>query len=341
LEHDISVVTLNYNTRDLLESCLRSLQEHHDGLQLELIVVDNASRDGSAQMVRDRFPQVLLIENDENLGCAGGDNRGIEISSAPYVLIFDADTAARPAAIETMLDYLEGHPDVGVVGPRLIGEDGKYQQSCHYFTLLNARYALLLFLTLMGGRGSRRLGLFTNPSKDGSQLAEVDWVYTACALIRREVFDSVGLLDEHMFFGGDDMEFCYRAARAGWKTVYLPQAEITHHGNQSGVQVFGGVHSLARAKTRVAAVDYFQRKHFSAAHSYIIRSVLGLGSFSISIMWLIISLLNKRGQEAATRAEHSWHTGIACLMSMFKRNSGLSCWIGAPAAAHRNSRTNA
>ncbi len=317
MQYDISVVTLNYNTRDLLASCLASLREFSDGLNLELIVVDNASLDGSAQMVKQRFPEVRLLESSENTGCAGGGNLGIELASAPYVLIFDADTAARPGAIRVMLEYLQDHPAVGIVGPRLVGEDGEYQQSCHYFPLLKARYALLLFLTLIGSRGWRRLGLSTNPSLDGWQETEVDWIYTACVLIRREVFDSAGLLDAHMFFGGDDMEFFYRAARVGWKTVYLPRAEITHHGNQSGVQVFGDVHGIARARTRIAALDYFQRKHFTAVHSYIIRSLLGLGSIAISLMMRAVLLYDRQNQAAATRAMHSWNTARACLESMF------------------------
>jgi len=317
MQYDISVVTLNYNTRDLLASCLASLLEFNDRLNLELIVVDNASSDGSAQMVRERFPEVLLVENTENLGCARGGNRGMEIASAPFVLYLNADVEARPGAIRVMLEYLQTRPDVGIVGPRLIGEDGEYQQSCHYFTLLKARSALLLFLTLIGSRGWRHLGLSTNPSLDGWQQAEVDWIYTACVLIRREVLDSAGLLDAHMFFGGDDMDFCYRAARAGWKTVYLPQAEITHHGNQSGVQVFGNVHGIARARTRIAALDYFQRKHFTAAHSYVMRSILGVGSLAISLMMRAVLLFDRHNQVAATRATHSWNTARACLESMF------------------------
>jgi GT2 family glycosyltransferase len=317
LEYDVSVVTLNYNTRDLLESCLRSLREYNDGLRLELIVVDNASSDGSAEMVKERFPEVRLAENSENLGCAMGGNRGFELASAPFILNLDADAMAGPGTIKTMLEYLQEHPEVGMVGPRLVSQDGEYQQSCHYFTLLKARHALLLFLTLTGSRGWKRLGLFTDPSRDGRQEAEVDWIYTACALMRREVFDRVGLLDEHMFFGGDDMEFCYRAARAGWKTAYLPQVEITHHGDQSAVQVFGDVHGLARARTRVAAVDYFQRKHFSTAHSYVMRSILGLGSFAISLLMRLVLLFDRENQAAATRAFHSWNTGVACLQSMF------------------------
>ena len=322
MEYDVSVVTLNYNTRDLLASCLDSVLEHHDGLNLEVIVVDNASSDGSAQMVKKRFPEVLLVENDENLGCARGGNRGMELASAAFVFHIDADAVTRPGALRTMLEYMKSHPDVGLVGPRLVDEDGEYQQSCHYFTLLKARHALLLFLTLIGSSGCRRLGLFTNPSQDGRQQAEVDWVYTACTLIRREVFDSVGLLDQHMFFGGDDMEFCYRAGSAGWKTVYLPQAEITHYGNRSGVQVFGDVHGIEKARTRIAAVDYFQRKHFSAAHSYIIRSLLGLGSFAISLMMRAVLLVDGQNQAAATRAVHSWNTGRACLESMLGKGPG-------------------
>jgi GT2 family glycosyltransferase len=321
---DISVVLLNYNTRDMLAACIDSLLENGEGLELELIVVDNASRDGSAEMVRERFPAALLVENSENTGSARGTNMGIEISSAPFVLILNPDTLIKEEALELMLGYLKSHPDVGLVGPRLVGGDGEYQQSCHYFTILESRYAILLFLTLMGIHGCKRFGLFTNPAVDGSKMAEVDWIYTACALVRREVFERVGLLDEDLFFGGDDMELCYRAARAGWKTVYLPQAEIVHYGNQSAQQVFGGAHSYARAKHRVFALDHFQRKHFSAAHSYIMRALLGLGSLAVAALLWTAYLLEGRKMETAARAWRSLTMGTACLASLIKKPGAIA-----------------
>jgi GT2 family glycosyltransferase len=208
-----------------------------------------------------------------------------------------------------------------------VGEDGRYQQSCHYFTILKARYALLLFLTLIGSRGFKGLGLSTNPSGDGRGQAVVDWIYTACALVRREVFERVGLLDENLFFGGDDMELCYRAGQAGWKTVYLPQAEIIHYGNQSAVQVFGEAHSYARARARVIGIDYFLRKNFSALHSYVIRGILGVGSLVIAMLLRVASLLKQGDREIAVRAAHSERMGLACLASMFWRGGKEYSWV--------------
>ena len=320
LKPNISVVALNYNTRELLASCLESLNLNCDSLSLQLIVVDNASRDGSAQMIKEQFPDVDLIENSENLGSAQGTNQGIRCSNAPYVLILNPDTIIKPGVLRLLHDYMESNPRVGIVGPRLVGISGEYQQSCHYFTLLKARYALLLLLTLINFKGSKRLGLSTNPAGDATQPTEVDWIYTACALVRREVFDDVGLLDDNLFFAGDDMELCYRAKLAGWKVVYLPEAEIIHYGNQSAVQVFGDIHSYKRAKARISGLDYFLRKHFNAAHSYIIRTILGLGSLTISALLGLVYVLKKGDKDIGRRVKQTGGLGMVSLMSLLNKN---------------------
>jgi GT2 family glycosyltransferase len=317
-EHDITVVLLNYNTRDLLASCIRSVQETSDGLDLEIIVVDNASSDGSQRMMKERFPEVLLVENEENLGSARGTNRGIKLSTAPYILILNPDTLIKPEALRLMYEYLEEHSDAGLAGPRLVGEDGEYQQSCHYFTVLNARHALLLLLTLVGSAGSSRLGLATNPGGSSREPAQVDWIYTACALVRREVFDSVGLLDENLFFYGDDMDLCYRARKAGWRTVYLPQAEIVHYANRSGEQVFGDLFSYGRVRARISSLDYFLRKHFNAVHSYTVRGLLGLGSLVLSAILGLVYLLGGRDRSIINRCLYTARLGAACLASLFQ-----------------------
>jgi GT2 family glycosyltransferase len=315
---DISIVALNYNTRDLLRECLRSLLENHDDLDLEIIVVDNASGDGSADMVRQEFPQVALIENDENEGYSCGTNIGIRVSSAPYVLLLNPDTLIGAGALRTMHEYLAVHAGIGIVAPRMVDKNGQHQQSCYYFTLLDARHALRYLLVLLGGRSSSLFGLSASPSDDSGP-EEVDWVYTACALARREALDEVGLLDESLFLYGDDMDLCYRLARAGWKTVYLPQVEITHYGNQSGVQVFGEQHGFTRVRMYVDGIDYFQRKYFSAAHSYIIRALICAGSAAASVLLGILSVLRGGDGVAGAKSVYTAKVAVAALSSMLAR----------------------
>lgn len=321
MKPDITVVALNYNTRDLLASCLESLKENDGGLELQIIVVDNASQDGSADMVRQDYPEVLLVENEENLGSARGTNAGIRLASAPYVLILNPDTVVKPNALRSLFDHLAASPDVGIVGPRLVGEDGEFQQNCHYFTILKASYALLLLLTLAGKPGIESLGLHTNPGGDCDRAVEVDWVYTACALVRREVFDGVGLLDENLFFYGDDMDLCYRAHLEGWKTVFLPQAEIIHYGNRSGSQVFGELYSYGRVRARISSLDYFLRKHFGALHSYLIRGIMAIGSMALSAVLGLIWLAKKGDSEMKDRSSYAARLGLACLSSIVKERT--------------------
>ncbi len=208
-----------------------------------------------------------------------------------------------------MYEYLEVHDRVAIVGPRMVGKDGDYQQSCYHFTLLDARQALRFLIVLLGGRGSSLFGLSANPAGDGSRAVEVDWVYAACALVRREALDEVGLLDEDLFIYGEDMDLCYRFARAGWKTIYLPQAEITHYGNQSGVQVFGDPQGFTRVRMYVEGIDYFQRKYFSAAHSYIIRALICAGSAAAAALLGLLYIL--RGGDSATGARSAYAAKVA------------------------------
>ncbi len=326
MEPDISVVALNYNTRDLLRACLYSVLECTGELELELIVVDNASRDGSALMVGEEFPDVKLIANDRNLGYARGTNAGIRASSAPYVLLLKPETVVSGRALRLMRDYLEAHPEVAMVGPRLVDGDGVHQQSCHYFTVLAWKHALRYLLVLLGGPGSSVFGLSTDPGDKGNGPVEVDWVYGACALVRREVLDDVGMLDENIFLYGEDMDLCFRMARAGWKTVYLPQAEIIHYGNQSCKHVYGETRSLRRARARIEVIDYFQRKHFGAAHSYIIRALMCGGSLAAAASLGSLYLFGGRDPDTGARSVYAAKVAVACLESMLFKP-------GAPRAA--------
>ncbi|MEW6553600.1 MAG: glycosyltransferase family 2 protein [Actinomycetota bacterium] len=316
---DISVVALNYKTRDLLHDCLRSLLAHADGLDLEVIVVDNASGDGSAEMVREKFPQVALAVNEENVGYSRGTNRGIRMSSAPYILLLNPDTVVGAGALRGMYEYMESHADAAIVGPRMVGEDGDYQQSCFHFTLLDARHALLYLLVLLGGLGSSMFGMSTDPAGDGRCPIEVDWVYTACALVRARALEEVGLLDEGLFLYGEDMDLCYRVKRAGWKTVYLPGVEITHYGNRSGIQVFGEQKGYTRARIYVDGIDYFQRKYFSPVHSYIIRALICAGSAAAAAV-LGALFISRRGDDATgARCAYAARVARASFISLLAR----------------------
>ncbi len=262
----LSVIIVTWNVRDLLRECLRSVvgsqepgarsQESTDGrlppapcsLTPEIIVVDNASRDGSADMVRTEFPGVRLIANAENLGFARANNQGIRASQGRYVVLLNSDTLVPPGALAALVAFMDAHPDAGAVGPRLLRPDGTAQPYA-FGGDPTPRYLL--------ARGVNRL-IFRRPLHDWATDAvqQVDWVSGACLMVRREAMDQAGLLDENIFMYFEDNDWCLRIRGAGWKVYYNPQAAITHIGGQSLAQ------NPAARRAYGESLQYFYAKHY-------------------------------------------------------------------------------
>jgi len=269
----ISVVVLNYNTRELLRECLLSILENDRRGDLQLIVVDNASTDGSAAMVEGEFPTAVLVKNERNLGFAAGVNRGLALAGGEFVLVLNADTRLPPGFTEEMRAWMRDHPRVGIAGPMLVDGTGNLQRSFHYFTVPTASNALR-FLAHLGGRYEEER-LYARLSRS---YLPVDWVYGACLFMRRELLQEVGLFDEGFFLYAEDMELCYRARLHGWEVAYLPGPRVVHYGNRSGMQTLGEEGSIPVLKVRMASLDYFLRKHFGPLTSWCTRLLMGTAS---------------------------------------------------------------
>ncbi|MDR7415117.1 MAG: glycosyltransferase family 2 protein [Armatimonadota bacterium] len=223
---DVSVVVVNHNTRELLHGCLTSVLEdaRRSGLKVEVIVVDNASTDGSPEWVAQHFPDVLLLRTQQNLGYSAGNNLGIRRSRGRNVLLLNSDTVLRPGALREMCAKLDARADLGAVAPKLLNPDGSVQQSCWRFPLK----ALLI-----NALGLGRLGLVDDYRRwDHRTDREVEWVCSAAVMVPRRAFERVGLLDEDFFYGADT-DWCHRAARAGLRFLSLSRAEVVHHGRGS------------------------------------------------------------------------------------------------------------
>lgn len=223
----ISVVIVSYNTKDLLRNCLKSIQSGDAGLVSEIIVVDNKSSDGSQQMVAEEFPQVLLIKNSENLGYAKAVNRGISQSRSKYILVLNPDIEVMEGSILNLWRFMETHPDVGIAGAQLLNPDGSIQMSCRTF------YTFPVFLLRRTPLGR----LFPNAKVlrkhlmadwDHQSDREVDWVLGACLMVRREALDRVGGMDERFFLYFEDVDWCYRMKKHGWKVYYVHSAKMKH-----------------------------------------------------------------------------------------------------------------
>ncbi len=268
---DLTIIIVSWNVRDLLRGCLRSvsrarrstsaapdLETSNSELRLEIIVVDNASTDGSPEMVRTEFPHVRLIVNDENRGFTAANNQGLALSQGRYLLLLNPDTEVMGDALVTMLRYMDTHPDVGVLGPRLLYPDGSQQSSRRRFptfaTALVESTVVQEWWT--DNRVLRRYFLADTPD---DAIQPVDWLVGACLLVRREAYEGVGGLDEGYFMYSEELDWCRRIKSAGWEIVYLPTATIVHHEGKSSEQVVPARHIYFQS----SKVRYFRKHHGS------------------------------------------------------------------------------
>lgn len=225
----ISIVIVNWNARRHLCDCLSSImKQSRSGVSLEVIVVDNASTDDSAPAVRRMFPDLKLIENTENVGFARANNQGIQLAQGEFVLLLNPDTIVLDNSLMTLLQVMRSNPQIGIVGPRLVNQDGSIQPSVMKFPSLST--------TMMGFMRRRLRGGSKILPPEGADVCYVACVSGACLMVRRVAFGDVGLLDESYLMYGEDLDFCYRVSRAGWNVAYTPVASIVHLGGQSTKQ---------------------------------------------------------------------------------------------------------
>lgn len=259
---DLSVVVLSYNTKKILKNCLDAIFQNTQGITYEVIVIDNASTDGSGQMVQKEFPQVILIANKENLGFARGNNQGLNQASGKLVLLLNSDTVVKPGALEKMVKFMDQHPEAGTIGPKLLNEDGSLQASVGKFPSLPV-VLVMLFKEHFGGSQLVR--------RSYDQTRSVDWVMGAALMVRKEILDKTGLMDEEIFMYYDEVEWCYRIKKAGFQIYFYPEAEITHLWQKSSATGRKGP-ILANYQGLV----YFYKKHKSYPELAILRILLKL-----------------------------------------------------------------
>jgi hypothetical protein len=219
----LSVVILTWNSRAFLEACLAALPAATAPEATEIIVVDNGSADGTDALLASR-PDVVTLRNARNLGVAPARNQGMRVARGALVALLDVDTVPRPGAFAVLARYLRAHPHVGLVGPKLIGPDGALQYSCRRFPTLVDKVCRRLPAAI----GRARADDVELRSWDHASARTVDYVIGACQVIRRAALDEVGLLDERIFYGPEDVDLCLRMHRAGWDVVYVPDAVVMH-----------------------------------------------------------------------------------------------------------------
>jgi GT2 family glycosyltransferase len=256
---DLTTVIVSYNVRELLRASLGAARRSAAGLAAEIVVVDNASRDGSAAMVAAAFPDVTLIRNAENRGFAAACNQGIARAQGRYVLLLNPDAEPIGPALEQLVGFADAEPGIGIVGPQLRNSDGSLQPS---------GWPVPTFVSLVRSAVSAR-GV-RQPERDFSVVTDVGEVSGACLLVRRELLARIGMLDEAFFFCYEDVDLCLRARAAAWRVVYYPVAQVTHHQGASG-----GAQDRALAARWERGQRHFVRKHHGVAAAALVGLLHG------------------------------------------------------------------
>jgi len=241
---DISVIIVNWNTKDYLLDCLKSLFDTGERFSKEVIVVDNASQDGSGDELKRTFPSVHLLANKSNIGFAKAVNQGLRQACGRYLFLLNPDSYLMERAIEELFLFMEGHQEVGVAGPQLLNGDGSKQNSIANFPSLATE---LLNKSLLRWLFPER---YPGKEKDYSNPKEVDSVIGACLMVRREAMIDVGPLDEDYFLFLEETDWCYRMKKKGWKIYHVPQARVYHFQGKSA----------EREKAR-ARVEYYRSRY--------------------------------------------------------------------------------
>jgi len=287
---DISICIVSFHARDLLRKCLRSIYGTVDSLSFEIIVVDNHSEDGTLEMLKNEFPDVRLLVNDHNTGYTRPNNQAIRESGGRYIVLLNPDTLVKPNAIAELFGFLETHPQVGIVGPKVLNRDGTLQKQCRrsearpwdsfcYFSGLSRLFP-----------HDRRFAGYLMTYLDENLTHEAEAVSGSCMMIRRQVIEQIGYQDENFFAYQEDTDYCRRARLADWKVFYDPSAQIIHYGGEGGsnVQPFRSIIEWHRS------YYLYYRKHFAKDYLFVFNAIYYFGMLVKLGLSLFVNLFRKK-----------------------------------------------
>jgi GT2 family glycosyltransferase len=289
---DISIVIVNWRTRDSLRECLRSLQRQEGPFTMESIVVDNASQDGSAKMMTTEFPQIRLVCNKQNRGFAAACNQGMSIAKGQFILLLNPDTIVPPGTLAKFLAFAKTRPVSAVIGCRVVNPNGSLEHTCfRYPSLLNILLSAL-YLNKIFPR-NRFFGREFMTWWDRDSVRDVDVVTGSCMLIRRKAIEQIGFMDERYFIYAEEADWCYRFAQAGWKMTFTPSVEIVHLSSQSTLQCWPKMYVWQRKSILL----YLEKWHGAS-----VRNLANI-VFLVSILpriafWLVARYLGMMGEKA-------------------------------------------
>ncbi len=307
--YDLAIIIVSYKTRDMLDACLDSIYKGNYPFSYRVVVVDNASDDGTPDMVVGKYPDALLIRNNYNAGFSVANNQGIRKSDSRHILLLNPDTVVEPDTLTAMVKFLDTHSHVGVVGCSLLNSDGSPQTSWFSFPVPFSRYIeKLSFYPRLARFALKIKNNLPEIREEG--VRRVDIVKGACLMIRRTAADQVGLLDENSFLYADDIDWCIRTRRKGWDTYALTDRHIIHHGYASTDQ-----EPYITIKSSRRSALYLYRKHYSFP-------LVAIWTFFIYLEILYKLMLNgirarRGGADEIVRARHRAYKELAA--DIFKK----------------------
>jgi GT2 family glycosyltransferase len=287
---------VSYKVRNLLKDCLDSLYQNPPSGPFEVIVVDNCSEDGTVAMLREAYPQVRVVENSANHGYTRPMNQALRLSTGRFLVQLNPDTLVLPGAFDSLAQFMDTHPEAGICTPKVLNRDGTLQKQCRrsaarpwdaitYFSGLSRRFPKSPLF-------SRYLMTYL----DEDEINQVEAVSGSCMVIRREVVEQIGYLDELFFAYQEDADFCFRARTAGWKIYYVPSGQIIHYGGQGGskVEVYRSIYQWHRS------YFLYYRKHLAKDYFFLLNGLFYLAMGAKLALNLGLTLL-RRDKFAGTR----------------------------------------
>jgi GT2 family glycosyltransferase len=316
---DLSIIIVNWNSREFLRTCIQSVIEAESGLTFEIIVVDNASFDGSGAMVKQEFPGVAFIQSDKNLGFARANNLAYARSAGRNLLFLNPDTEVIGTALQTLLTFVDGRGDVGIAGPKLLNSDRTVQmESIRAFPTLANQFLDSHFLK---SRFSRLSIWGMQPLFSRSRTpASVDVVSGACLMIKRQVFDRVGGFSTSYFMYSEDVDLCYKVREAGWASYFVGEAEVIHHGGKSSALT--PVSQFSAVLSRESRFQFLRRTRGSL-YAITFRAMTTTNALCrLGLLACAFPILGIRRASGTVAASRKW-------LSILRWSVGLERWVKA------------
>jgi len=276
---DITISIVSYNSLNLLRECLRSIYKNPPSVKFRVIVVDNASEDGTVEFLKKNYPEVSLIINSKNLGFAAANNKAIRSSHSKYIILLNSDCEVYERSLDNLVNFMDENPKVGIAGPKIFNSDGTIQLSCRKFpSMLDAAAHTVLGDIFPRNPFSRKYKL---ADISRNKPLSVDWVSGSCMIIRKKALEDTGYLDERYFMYVEDLDICYRMRQKNWEVYYNPEAGVMHHAaGSAGRGRLGTIRSSFRMQK---SVFYFFWKNYRRSLKVVtmpaIILVLGLRLF--------------------------------------------------------------